>query len=147
MAAYPYMSLLPSSLEPGLLLRPELEPHPPRRPRFEAPRVREHLNQSEAEATRTLVGARLLGDVHVACRSGLLDLDANVGIIRLDAKVDQLRIRLQAGMAYRVADEFSDGKPRVVGSTVERRRWDGVVQSVAGKARGKLVHRQDHLSA
>jgi hypothetical protein len=93
------------------------------------------------------IDARALDDVDLARWGGLLDLDTNMVIVCLDPEEDQALIRFQARMSHGVADQFGDGEPRVIRSTVEHRRRDRAVQSGPGELPGGMVDRQDHFFA
>ena len=93
------------------------------------------------------MGARPLDDVHTTRRRGLLDLDANVVIIRLDPEADQPGVGLQASMAHHVVHQFADREPGVIRAPVERWRRDCLVQGFSGKSTGGVVHGEDHFTA
>ena len=111
------------------------------------PGIRRRLDQAEAEPTGTFIGPRSLDDVDPACRGGLFDLDANVIIIRFDAQVDELSAIVHRRMAHGVAHQLGDGEPRVIRATVERGRWDRVVQGGTGELPGCVIHGEYQVPA
>jgi hypothetical protein len=70
--------------------------------------------------------------LHALRRRRLLYLDADVVIIGLYPEKDESGTVLQPCMSHGVAHQFGDGDPRAVGSTVEHRRRDGIVQGSSG---------------